>query len=105
MSPVRNPLSNVCATEVSILFAAFSAPRPYFNSIAPLRIVAIGFALSCSQEIVGRSKFSNQSCTIKENVVVPSISTNKDCSSSYTHKNALKLEAIITCPAMSGAEP
>ena len=49
MSPVRNPLSSVSVTAASILFATLSIPRPYFNSIAALRIVANGFALSCTQ--------------------------------------------------------
>lgn len=46
ISPVRNPLFRVCKTAFSILFAAFSSPKPYFNSIAALSIVANGFALS-----------------------------------------------------------
>lgn len=48
MSPVRNPLFRVSRTAASILLAAFSCPRPYFKSIAALRIVANGFALSCT---------------------------------------------------------
>lgn len=51
MSPVRNPWFSVSVTAASILFAAFSSPRPYRNSIAALRIVANGFALSCTQQI------------------------------------------------------
>nr|ACL53288.1 unknown [Zea mays] len=47
MSPVRNPWFSVSVTAASILFAAFSSPRPYLNSIAALRIVANGLALSC----------------------------------------------------------
>jgi hypothetical protein len=46
MSPVRNPLFKVSITAVSILFAALSSPRPYFNNIAALSTVAKGFALS-----------------------------------------------------------
>jgi hypothetical protein len=46
MSPVRNPLFKVSITAVSILLAALSSPRPYFNSIAALSTVAKGFALS-----------------------------------------------------------
>nr|ACU24384.1 unknown [Glycine max] len=47
MSPVRNPLFKVSITAFSILSAAFSSPRPYLKSIAALRTVANGFALSC----------------------------------------------------------
>ncbi|KAH1207310.1 hypothetical protein GmHk_15G042452 [Glycine max] len=46
MSPVRNPLFKVSITAFSILSAAFSSPRPYLKSIAALRTVANGFALS-----------------------------------------------------------
>lgn len=53
MSPVRNPLFSVSVTAASILFAAFSSPKPYRNSIAALRIVANGLALSCNQNITG----------------------------------------------------
>lgn len=46
MSPVRKPLLKVSKTASSILFAAFSSPKPYLNNIAALRMVANGFALS-----------------------------------------------------------
>jgi hypothetical protein len=52
MSPVRNPWFSVSVTAASILLAAFSSPRPYRNSIAALRIVANGLALSCTQHII-----------------------------------------------------
>lgn len=47
MSPVLKPLFRASTTASSILFAAFSSPSPYFRSIAALRMVANGFALSC----------------------------------------------------------
>lgn len=47
ISPVRNPLFKASNTAASILWAAFSSPRPYFKSMAALRTVAKGLALSC----------------------------------------------------------
>ena len=60
MSPVRNPWFRVSVTAASILFAAFSSPRPYRSSIAALRIVANGLALSCTQQITREEANSNR---------------------------------------------
>lgn len=88
MSPVRNPWFNVSVTAASILFAAFSSPRPYRNSIAALRIVANGLALSCTQHITGGKANSD-----KNNLNPPSV------------REHFEIEVISTCPAISGAEP
>lgn len=64
MSPVRNPWFSVSVTAASILFAAFSSPRPYRNSIAALRIVANGLALSCIQQI------TREEASLKQNYIL-----------------------------------
>lgn len=86
MSPVRKPWFSVSVTAASILFAAFPSPRPYRNNMAALRIVANGLALSCTQQIT----YFRQSYILQANPV---------------SKNYLKIEVVLTCPAISGAEP
>lgn len=88
MSPVRNPLFRVSKTAVSILWAALASPKPYFKSIAALRMVAKGFALSCILD----------PCSINIHINLRNRKKDRQRKEYWTFMNS-------TCPAISGADP
>ena len=91
MSPVLNPLFRAPNTASSILLAAFSSPSPYFRSIAALRMVANGFALSCK---------------IQRKVLLFIFGIYRSSFDIGEEKLCLFEEyRVRTCPAISGAEP